>query len=337
MEAAREVRPDLFFETITAYQQSAALKAAVELDIFTAIASGGRTVQEIAEICGAAERGVRILCDAMTTLGFINKRGDIYSLTDMSSMYLDKKSISYLGGTVGFLTSEKLMEGFGKLTESARNGGTVLPDEGALAPESQMWIKFAKAMTPMMMPAAEAIADSLKFDPGQPLKVLDIAAGHGAFGITIAKKYRRAQLYALDWSNVLQITWDHAARQGVADRFHTMEGSAFEVEIGDGWDVVLLTNFLHHFDPETNIGLLKKIAAGLNPDGRVITLEYTPNQNRISPRPEALFALSMLAGTPGGDAYTFQELAQMFAAAGFGKSEHFPLKGLHQHMIVSIL
>jgi precorrin-6B methylase 2 len=337
MQPSKEIKPDLFFETINAFQHSAALKAAVDLGIFTAIASGGRTVEEIAEKCGAAERGVRIICDAMTTLGFIHKRINIYSLTDMSAMYLDKKSPSYIGGTVGFLMSDKILEVFSKLSESARNGGSVIEEKGPLAPENPMWVKFAKAMTPMMAPAVEAVVNAVKKDPEQPLKVLDVAAGHGAFGIAIAKKYRKAQLYALDWKNVLEITWDHAARQGIQERFHVMEGSAFELEIGDGWDVVLLTNFLNLFDPETNTGLLKKIAAGLKPDGRVITLEQIPNQNRISPRTEALFAVTMLAGTPGGDAYTFQDLAQMFAAAGFGKSEHFPIKGTPQHVIVSIL
>jgi ubiquinone/menaquinone biosynthesis C-methylase UbiE len=337
MEAAKEIKPDLFFETINAYQHSAALKAAVDLDIFTAIASGGRTYEEIAEICKASERGVRIICDAMTTLGFIHKRGDIYSLTDMTAMYLDKKSSTYIGGTIGFLMSDKLMEGFAKLSKSARNGGSVVSEKGSLAPESPMWVKFAKYMSPMMVQAKEAVVKAMKIDPEKSIKVLDVGAGHGEFGIEVAKNYRYAQVYALDWKNVLEIAWEHAAKAGIVERFHMIEGSAFEVEIGDGWDVVLLPNFLHHFDPETNTEFLKKIAKGLNPDGKVITLEFLPNQNRISPRREALFSLAMLASTPGGDSYTFQELAQMFAKAGFGKSEHFPIKGTPQHIVVSIL
>ena len=123
---------------------------------------------------------------------------------------------------------------------------------------------------------------------------------------------------------------------GVADRHHAMPGSAFDVEYGDGYDVVLLTNFLHHFDKETCETVLKKIYNSLNDDGKVVTLEFMPNDDRISPPMQAMFSLVMLAATPGGDAYTYAELREMCENAGFTRNEQIALAPMPQHLIVSM-
>ena len=336
MEQAAPVSPELFWDTITAYQRSAAMKAAVELDVFTKIAEGNKSVQSIAEACGAAERGIRILCDTMTVMGFLKKETDRYDLNDISATFLDRHSQAYLGGTVDFILSPMLMRGFDDLTNAVRQGGSTVKEEGSLDPESPMWVKFARGMTGMMMPAAQMMAAKLDFEPDRKLKVLDIAAGHGIFGITLAQKYNNAEIYALDWANVLTVATENAEKFGVAARHHTIAGSAFDVDYGDGYDVVLLTNFLHHFDKPTCETLLKKIHASLADGGRVLTLEFVPNDDRVSPHSEAMFSLVMLAGTPAGDAYTFAELKEMFENAGFSQNQHIPLAPMPQHLIVSM-
>ncbi|HMJ08089.1 MAG TPA: class I SAM-dependent methyltransferase, partial [Pyrinomonadaceae bacterium] len=207
--------------------------------------------------------------------------------------------------------------------------------EASLDPDSPMWVAFARGMMPMMFPPAQMIAERVGFDTGRKLKVLDIAAGHGIFGIQVAQTYPNAEVYALDWANVLTVATENAAKFGVADRHHLIPGSAFDAEMGEGYDVVLLTNFLHHFDPPTCESLLRRINAATADGGKVMTLEFVPNDDRVSPPSEALFSLIMLAATPAGDAYTFAELRTMFENAGFAKNEHIPLDPLPQHLIVS--
>lgn len=328
--------PQLFWETITAFQRSAAIKAAVELDVFTKIGEGNKTPSQIAEACGAHERGIRILCDSMTVMGFLTKVNGEYELNELSASFLDRRSRMYLGGAVDFILSPMQRRGFDDLTTAVRQGGSTVTENASLSPESEMWVKFARGMTGMMMPAAQMMAENINFEPDRKFKVLDIAAGHGIFGVTIAQKYRNAEIYAVDWANVLQVATENAHKFGVADRHHTIPGSAFEVEFGDDYDVVLLTNFLHHFDRETCENLLKKINQSVKTGGKVLTLEFVPNDDRISPPSEAMFALVMLAGTPAGDAYTFTELREMFETAGFARSEHIPLAPLPQHLIVSM-
>jgi 2-polyprenyl-3-methyl-5-hydroxy-6-metoxy-1,4-benzoquinol methylase len=314
--------PDLFFQTINAYQRTAALKTAIELDLFTALADGPATAATVAEKCGASERGTRILLDYLTLLGFITKSGDRYELTLDSATFLSRRSPAYVGGTVQFLAAPGLVDHFAALTETVRRGTREL-SQTSVAPNNPVWIDFARAMVPMMAPAAQGIADALNVASQEELKVLDLAAGHGMFGVTVASKNRRAHVYAVDWPDVLQVARENAARAGVESRVHTIPGDAFDVEYGTGYDLALVTNFLHHFDPPTNVRLLRKIHASLLPGGRVAALEFVPNEDRISPPIPASFSMMMLGSTPSGDAYTFPELRGMLEESGFrGAAQH---------------
>lgn len=321
-----KVSPDLYFDTIFAYQRSAALKTAIEIDLFTAIDQGARTPQEIGGVCGAPERSLRILCDYLTSLGFLAKSGQTYALTADSAAFLSKRSPAYLGGTVAFLQTPELVRQFEGLTETVRRGA---PAASLVSDENPAWVQFARAMVPMMMPAAQAIADVLAGlpAPGGPMRVLDIAAGHGIFGIVLAQRRLEAQVVAVDWPSVLEVAVENARKMGMADRYRTLPGDAFKIDYGTGFDVALVTNFLHHFDRPTNVAFLKKVAAALKPRGRVVVLEFVPNEDRVTPPMPARFSLSMLAATPGGDAYTFGELSGMLDEAGFHGATAHPLEG----------
>jgi ubiquinone/menaquinone biosynthesis C-methylase UbiE len=309
--------PDLIFDAITAYQKTAAMKAAVDLELFTHLADGPASAAEISKRAGANPRGMRILCDYMAVHGFLTKDGDRYALTQDSAVFLNKRSPAYAGGTMTFLLSDELVSAFNSLSESVRRGGTARPNDGSVAPEHPMWITFARSMGGLMVPAADGLANLIPLDPARPARVLDIAAGHGMWGLAFAKKFPNAHVVALDWSPVLEVARENARAAKVADRFSTIAGSAFEVDLGANYDAVLLPNFLHHFNVADCVKLLKRVHAALRPGGTVAIVEFVPNPDRISPPPSAGFSLVMLATTPEGDAYTLAEFSQMLAQAGF--------------------
>ncbi len=327
--------PGLFFGTINAYQRTAALRAAIELDLFSAVGEEGQTAAELAAKCGAAERGVRILADYLTILGFLAKSAERYELTADSAMFLNRQSPAYLGGTLEFLLTPALTDCFAKLTAAVRKGGTAVSDDGTVSHDNPIWVDFARAMAPLMHLPAQLLVGLVGGDSGQPLRVLDVAAGHGMFGITIAQHFSRAEITALDWENVLAVAGENARRTGVSDRHRLLPGSAFDVDWGGPYDVVLLTNFFHHFDVPTCETLARKAHAALAPGGRAITLEFIPEPDRVTPAGTADFALTMLATTAHGDAYTFAEYQHMFANAGFARSEFHPLPPTFQQAVVS--
>lgn len=326
--------PELFFSTVNAYQRTGMIKAATELGVFTAIAEGNTTAATIAAHCQASERGTRILCDNLVINGFLTKQAGQYGLTPDSAFFLDRHSPAYLGGAIEFLLDPMLTAGMNDLTSVVRKGGTTIGDEGTVSPENPVWVKFARAMMPMMMPAALGMAQLVRVDPNRKIRLLDIAAGHGIFGIAFAQANPNVEVTALDWAPVLTVASENAAKFGVADRHHLLPGSAFDVEFGEGYDLILLTNFLHHFDVATNEMLLKKVYAALAEGGRALTLEFIPDDDRVTPPMMASFALTMLGSTAAGDAYTFAEYEQMLAKAGFSKNEMHEMPPA-QRLIVS--
>ena len=333
--AAQQPSPQLFFQTINAHQRTEALKAAIELEVFTAIGEGNSTAADIAKRCQSAERGIRILCDYLTIMEMLTKQGDQYALTLDSSVFLDKRSPAYLGSATEFLCSPMLIEGFKHMTDAVRKGGTAIEGEGTIGPEHPIWVKFARGMAGMMSMPAQLMAKLVDPNADRKLKILDIAAGHGLFGISFAAQNKQAEVTALDWKPVLEVAKENAQKAGVAERYSTIEGSAFDVEFGSGYDLVLVTNFLHHFDPPTCETLMRKVRAALADGGRTVTLEFVPNDDRVTPPEVAGFSMVMLVGTPSGDAYTFRELEQMCANAGFSRSTIHELPPTFQQVVIS--
>jgi 2-polyprenyl-3-methyl-5-hydroxy-6-metoxy-1,4-benzoquinol methylase len=311
--------PERFFNAVNAYELTEAIETAIELEIFAAIAEGNTTSAMIGKRCEAAERGVRILCDFLTIHGFLNKEGLHYSLAPDSALFLNRHSPAYIGAAVEFLLAPRLREGHARLTEAVRRGGTAL-GEGTLEPENPDWVKFAQAMMPLMHMPAQIMAAELR-KGGEAHKILDIAAGHGIFGIAAAKQNPAAHIYGADWKNVLEVASKNAQAMGVADRYHLLPGSAFETDFGSGYDLVLIPNFLHHFDPPTCTTFMRKMHAALKPGGRAAISEFVPNPDRVTPPTAAAFSMMMLATTPAGDAYTFTELESIAKNAGFAQVE----------------
>jgi 2-polyprenyl-3-methyl-5-hydroxy-6-metoxy-1,4-benzoquinol methylase len=327
--------PEHIFNTMIAFQETEALRAAIELDIFTVIADGANTAASLAAKTGTSERGVRILCDYLTIKEFLTKKGERYSLTQDSAIFLNRHSPACLASMVNFLASPWSKKNFGALAQAVRKGGTAGETGDHTKPNEELWVNFARSMAPLTVPTAEFIAGLTGATQDKPCKVLDVAAGHGMFGITVAKRNSNARIVAVDWPAVLEVAKENAVKFGVAGRYNARPGSAFEVELGEGYDCVLLTNIFHHFDTPTCEKLMRRVHTALKAGGKAITLEFVPNEDRVTPPMAAAFSLVMLAGTDAGDAYTFAQYEKMFANAGFVKTTLHPVPDVPQQVLVS--
>jgi SAM-dependent methyltransferase len=311
-----ELSFDLLWSTFTGYQRTAAIKAAIELDVFTAIGEGATTLDAIASRCEASPRGMRILLDHLTMDGFVARDGDRYRSSPTAAALLDRNAPAYVGSAITFIASPFVRAGFDRLTEAVKQGGSVVTD-GSMTPEHPMWVEFARAMAPLAGMSALLLANVLEVEGAGRLRVLDVAAGHGLYGITMARLNPVAQVTGLDWANVLAVAAENARLAEVTDRWRPLAGSALEVALGGPYDLILLPNILHHFDAATCERLLARMYGALAPGGRVAIVEFVPNEDRQGPPDAVRFGLVMLAGTPGGDVYTFGEYERMLRSAGF--------------------
>ena len=276
---------------------------------------------------------MRILSDYLTVHGFLHKEAGRYGLAPSTTVFLTTSSPAWMGSIVEFLAAPEMMAlWLEDPVAMVRNGGAV--GLGSIAPEHPVWVKFARAMVPFVAQNAQGIAEQVRAWPDPPKRVLDIAAGHGLFGIAIAKAVPHAEVVAVDWQAVLQVAKENATAAELGTRYRTIAGSAFEVDWGKEFDVVLLTNFLHHFDMPTCVELLSKARRSLNPGGRALAVEFVPNDDRVTPPFAAAFSFMMLASTPAGDAHTAREYEQMGRDAGFTKVSSTPLGRSPQSLVV---
>ncbi|MGH6872752.1 MAG: class I SAM-dependent methyltransferase [Rhizomicrobium sp.] len=312
--------PLRLFEALGAFQRTAALRAAIELDIFTAIAAGANTAAALAEHCAASERGIRVLADYLAMLGFLEKRHEAYSLATDAAAFLDRRATSYIGAAAAEALSGGALHGaFASLPAAVRRGGTAMPADGTLAPDHPLWVDFARAMSPSGAFLAHLLAERVVTGAAPPARVLDIAAGHGLFGIEFVKRNPHARSYAVDWPGVLTVARENAAAAGVTDRCNWIPGDVLRVDLGDGYDMALVTNFCPDLD--TTADMLRRLHAALADNGRVAMLEVMLDDDRISPREAVALNLGLLATTASGGTRTPSQLAGTLRSAEFAGVE----------------
>jgi 2-polyprenyl-3-methyl-5-hydroxy-6-metoxy-1,4-benzoquinol methylase len=327
-----DISPDHFIDSVLGYQKTAALKAALALDLFTVISQTGGDLDQVAAQTGAVVRGVRMLCDYLTVQGFLEKEKGRYRLTAATQTFLTTSSPAWIGSIVDFMASPEMTSLWldDPVAFVKKGGSTGLAN---IASDHPVWVKFAEAMVPFVRPVAVALAAKVAAWVPPPRRVLDIAAGHGIFGICVAQAVPEAEVTAIDWQAVLAVAQKNAQAAGVSKRYRMVPGSAFEVDWGEGFDLVLLTNFLHHFDRKICVGLLEKARKSLKPKGQALAVEFVPNEDRVSPPFPAMFAFMMLGSTPDGDAYTSRELKNMGLEAGFRKVSVEPVPPTPQSLV----
>ncbi len=321
------------FDLASAYQKTAALIAAVKLNIFTIIGKESVSLAELASQIDASERGLRILCDYLTVIGLLKKQQSRYSLTQVSHTFLDELSPLAVGKVIDFIAAPEIIDLFlGDPVSFVRRGGSI--GLGNISPDHPIWVRFAQAAVPFASATAKRVATHVASLPDPPYTILDIAAGHGLFGIELAKALPEALVTAVDWAEVLRVARGNAEVAGVADRFRILAGNALEMDWGNDFDLILLPNFLHHFDVDTCTSVLRKVKASLSVGGQAWGIDLVPNEDRVSPPTPAMFAFWMLATTPSGDAYTISELDRMARNAGFEGAAARPLAPTPESLIV---
>jgi predicted O-methyltransferase YrrM len=335
-EPATLPSPSRLTENAFAFQRTAAVRAAVGLDLFTAIGEGHDTPTTLAERCGAADRGVRILCDLLVALGLLDRADGRYVAAPDAATYLDRRSPAFIGDALDFAASETMIKAvLSDPVTVVRNGGTILdPAEHSVAPDQTDWRTYARAVAPMMARSAVFLADLVTSHGGAIRRILDIAAGPGQNGIALARRLPDAEVTAIDWPSVLEIARENAQAAGLGERWHALPGNALETEFGGPYDVVLVARFLHLLGPQERETLLRRLYAALAPGGRIVALQIMLNDDHVSPRFAATMNFNVLATTPSGQVPTAGELDALLVDAGFDHLEWHDLPGSDERVVI---
>src|SRR6266571_1385840 len=337
MSAHKAVVRDRILQMMQAYKVTSLLTTGLELCAFDQLADRPQSASQVAAAIGVDPRGARILLDALAAIGLVETDGDTYHLAPASEMYLVRDRPEYVGDMARVFASKWEWEAVRRLPEAVRRGGTVL-DVHAETPEYAYWEDFATSVAAVAKPAAAALAGVLhEWASGHSrLDVLDVAAGHGLYGFTLACGHPRSRVWALDWPNVLHITRLHAAKLGLSDRARFIGGDMFEVELGGPYDLIIAGNVLHHFSEERCVTLLRRLACATKPGGRIavvgFALENLPPRQDPAPY---LFAVLMLVWTHGGEVHRLKVYHRMLVESGFARPTVHRIAGLPFRIVVA--
>ena len=316
MKKNKSLTPDRIMQFAWGYAPTLVIEAAVRHGIFDVLDKQPLTAAQVAAKTGASKRGVNAVLDLLVSFQLLQRKGNRFSLTPESATFLVSTKPAYYGMLFGHI-SEQLLPSWLQLNEIVRTGRPAVK-VNAKKEGAQFFAKFVESLFPLSFPAASALGHHLGISKtSSAISVLDIGAGSGVWGISIALQSPHVRIHAVDWPQVLKVTRRIASKYGVAKRLSTSAGDFFEADFGQGHRLATIGHILHSEGRERSQRLLKKTFAALAPGGTVAIQEFVPNDDRTGPPGALIFAVNMLVNTEAGDTYTFAEMSQWLRQAGF--------------------
>lgn len=320
-----------------AYKQTSLLRTGVALGVFDALADGPADADQLAERLGMHPRGARILLNALAAINLLEPAADErFQLVSAAADHLVSGRPGYVGSMVKVMSSDWEWDALKDLSAAVRAGGTVM-DVQAETPQFEYWEDFAAYATTIAEPTAKAVTAVLGpwAEGRESIDVLDVACGHGIYGYTVAAEFPQADVWSLDWPNVLEVTEKHAVRMGVRDRANFIPGDMFGVPLDGPYDLVMVTNVTHHFSEQKVTELLARLGTVVKPGGRLVIVGFTVGEDApaIDPAPH-LFSVLMLVWTFEGESHSVSAYNRALSASGFTEATVHPTD-LPFHILVA--
>ncbi|HEX4154531.1 MAG TPA: methyltransferase [Acidobacteriaceae bacterium] len=310
------VTPERIMQMAWGYAPPLIIEAGLRHKVFDALDAGPKTVAEMAKATGASERGLKAVMNALVGLELLKKDGERYELTPESATFLVTTKPTFFGGMVAH-TSGQLIPNWLHLTEVVKTGkpAAAVNTEGD---GSAFFQELVSNIFPMSYGQAKALGEHMKFgESGGPVRVLDLGAGSGVWGIAVAQSSPRVTVTAVDWEGVLPVTKKTVAKFGLSDRYSFVAGDLLSADFGTGHNLATVGHILHSEGVERSKKLLRKIYDALAPGGTIAIAEFLVNSDRTGPPMGLIFAVNMLVNTDNGDTWSFEEIAAWLKEVGF--------------------
>lgn len=323
--------PESLLQMSFSFGPARVLATSLQLRVFSHMAAGSVTAQEIAQAAGASERGMCMLLDALVGFQLLNKTGESYELTPVAAEYLVRDKPDYVGG---MMESERIFEAWSNLTEIVRTGRPPHHIESQELAE-QFFPVLVRSLHVANREPARRTADALGAGTSHTgLKVVDVACGSGVWSIAIAEADRQARVTAQDFPGIFETTREYLKRHGVEDRYDFLPGDLKQVDFGENrFDLALLGNIVHSEGERSSRDLFRRLYRALSPGGRIVIVDMIPNDERTGPPFALLFALNMLINTEEGGTYTLAEYTRWLNDAGFARVETADI-GSHSPIVI---
>lgn len=315
------------------------LFTALKLGIFPAIEKGAKSVSSIASATGCSPRGVRMMLNCMTAMELLDKENEDYDLNNFSRNYFLPSSEEYVGNL--FIHCDLLLKLWLTLPEAVRTGRSTLSFFTGEERE-RLNLNIVDALFQLHRVYAWRLVDMLKnndsFLGGHKaiIKILDVAAGSAVWSLPFALKYEHAEVTAVDFVSVLEVAKRCTRQFGVENQYRFIGADIREIEFGrNEYDLALLGHICHSEGADWSQGLIGKCFRALKGNGKLLIIDYIPDEERKSDYLPLLLAVNALLGTEEGDTFTLSQYKQWLLTAGFSEVQTIQVND-HSPIIVAL-
>lgn len=311
---------EAFRALLAAYRLPRVILTALELDLFTALATRACSIEQLAKTLHVSGRGLEILCRNLAMCGLLKKRGNAYRNSTFAATQLNANHPRYRGAYLELLKSQ--WTDWSRLTETVRCGRPVDHDE----PESADYRgQFTWAMHHRSVDVAARVAAQI--DLRQVGTLLDLGGGPGTYAMAFLAHYPKLQGTICDRSAALTVAKEIAANHKARTRLSYLPLNFMEEDLPGRYDLVWYSNVLHIYSPAENQALFRRIFSALSPGGRIIIQDaFLHDREGIYPEEASLFAVSMLLFTERGNTYSLRDTARWLKDAGYVKIKPIKMK-----------
>jgi SAM-dependent methyltransferase len=309
-----KLSPSTIMDSVYAFREARVLLTAFELDLFSLLGDGWKSSEEAAQLAETNPRATDRLLNALCASGYLVKKKGEFSNTPLTSRFLVKGEPDYLGG---LMHQVSLWNTWSTLTDAVRMGSSVVVRD-PVSGHGVDWLEaFIAAMHMRAIRQAPAIVRLINLKGVK--RVLDVGGGSGVFSMAFVRARKGITAVIFDLANVARLTKAYIDAENLGNLISVVGGDYTMDPLVSGIDLVFMSAVIHSNSSEINRRLFRKAFEALNPEGRLVVLDYIMNGDRTSPAVGAYFSLNMLVGTREGDSYTESEVRGWMEDAGFKK------------------
>jgi SAM-dependent methyltransferase len=306
-----ELTPEKIFEKARSFMPARIILSAHELGVFEVLREKPRQSSEVAAFLSCDARGMDRLLNALVVLQLLEKKDNMFELTDVARRAFLPESEEFLAGLDHAV---QMWETWSTLTDAVRRGGKVVGPP-MTERDRAYFERFIKAMHANSAPRADDVIAKLPL--ANVTFAVDVGGGSGAYAASLARRFPHARVVLFDLPQVIEIAPDFLAKYEGGERVELVAGDMLKDELPGPADLIWLSAIVHMFSPQENEELVARCYNALAPGGKLAIQDFIMDETRTSPPAGAIFALNMLVARDAGDTYTESELRGWFEKAGF--------------------
>jgi SAM-dependent methyltransferase len=288
---------------------------AVELGVFPAIGKEGLTADELAVTLGAGRRAMQVLLNALAAQGLLAKDGERFTNVPGLAELLVPHGPP---GETGFEHAADMWNAWSGLSSVIMRGASA---------SARARSNASRECAAMDLYARVKVDEVVRLlDCSSIGQLLDLGGGTGVYALELARRHPQLQAVIFDANeHALMVARERMAEQGLIDRVRVQQGDFLRDDIGDSYDMVLLSSVICLLGEQENLLLVRRVCRAMNAGGRVVICDAMLNESATSPPAAAVFGVHLLVATPHGQVYTHQQVCGWLRDAGLREIQRMPM------------